>query len=81
MGKKKCDNETENIILKYCGANGIVTGSCTYIEFPHGLKLLVDCGLVQDSSLDFEKIQELNSKEFDFDTKGISAVILTHGHL
>lgn len=79
MGKR--NEEKQYIKLKFCGANGIVTGSCTHLEFPHGLQMVVDCGLVQDSAMEFEKVHELNMAKFNFDAKDVSVVVLTHGHL
>lgn len=76
MSKK--DND---IRIKFCGANGVVTGSCTYLEFPNGLKIIIDCGLLQDSVKNFEETQKINSNHFDFDIEDISYVVCTHAHI
>jgi metallo-beta-lactamase family protein len=78
---KKKEIENTDIRIKFCGANGIVTGSCTHLTFPNGLQIIIDCGLLQDSVKNFEETQKINTRTFEFDTDKISHVILTHAHL
>ncbi len=77
---KKADNEGK-IKLQFLGANNRVTGASTLITFPHGLKVLVDYGLVQDSTISYEKLYEINSRDFEFTPEEIDYVILTHFHI
>jgi metallo-beta-lactamase family protein len=62
--------------LTFCGAAGIVTGSCSHVESPSA-DFLVDCGLFQGT----RTTQELNLGEFPFDTKRVEFLILTHAHI
>lgn len=61
--------------LTFLGAARSVTGSSTLLE-AEGLKVLVDCGLVQEWSL-----RGRNWEAFPFDVSALDAVILTHAHL
>lgn len=70
-----------DIKIQFLGANNVVTGSCTLLTFPNGLKIIIDCGLLQDSAKSFETIQNINARPFEFEVKDISYVILTHAHL
>lgn len=62
--------------LKFCGAAGTVTGSCTLVQHPSG-SFLVDCGLFQGN----RTTQELNYQPFPFDPKSASFLVLTHAHI
>ncbi|MFK8111370.1 MAG: MBL fold metallo-hydrolase RNA specificity domain-containing protein [Rubripirellula sp.] len=62
--------------LKFCGAAGTVTGSCSHIESESG-RFLVDCGLFQGNST----TQELNYQPFPFDAANVEFLILTHAHI
>ncbi len=62
--------------LTFCGAAGIVTGSCSHIESPQA-DFLVDCGLFQGT----RTTQELNLGEFPFDAARVEFLILTHAHI
>lgn len=62
--------------LKFCGAAGTVTGSCSLID-TGSKQILVDCGLFQGS----RTTSQLNYGEFPFDPKSIDAVLLTHAHI
>ena len=58
------------------GAAGEVTGSCHEVEAA-GLRLLLDCGLVQGSRED----EARNRGDFGFDAEAIDAVVLSHAHI
>ncbi|MBD3249033.1 MBL fold metallo-hydrolase [Candidatus Woesearchaeota archaeon] len=62
--------------ITFCGAAGIVTGSCYLIETGKQ-KILVDCGMFQGP----KEITRLNYKPFLFNPKEISHVFLTHAHI
>lgn len=62
--------------ITFCGAAGMVTGSCYLIETKN-TKILVDCGMIQGSRF----AESLNTDPFPFDTKEISAVIISHAHI
>ncbi len=53
-----------------------MTGACYLLE-TGTTKLLVDCGLFQGA----RAFEELNFEDFKFSPKGISALVVTHGHL
>jgi metallo-beta-lactamase family protein len=60
--------------LTFCGAAGMVTGSCYLLE-AGGLRLLVDCGMFQG------KEEERNREEFGFAPGALDGVILSHAHI
>lgn len=62
--------------LKFCGAAGTVTGSCSYIE-SNAAKFLIDCGLFQGN----RTTQELNFQPFPFDAAAVEFLLLTHAHI
>ncbi|QDT06440.1 Ribonuclease [Rubripirellula lacrimiformis] len=62
--------------LKFCGAAGTVTGSCSHIQSEAGT-FMVDCGLFQGN----RTTQELNLGEFPFDPSKVEFLILTHAHI
>lgn len=64
------------MILKFCGAAGIVTGSCYLVDMGDE-QILVDCGLFQGP----KEVTALNYQPFDFNPTDISKVVLTHAHL
>ncbi len=57
------------------GAAEVVTGSCHFIRFDDGTKVLVDCGMFQ--GLDEWK----NYEPLGFNAKEIDYLLVTHGHL
>ncbi len=57
------------------GAAEVVTGSCHFIKFDDGTKVLVDCGMFQ--GLDEWK----NYEPLGFDAREIDYLLLTHAHL
>ncbi|MFC1656779.1 MBL fold metallo-hydrolase [Patescibacteria group bacterium] len=61
--------------IKFCGAAGEVTGSCTLLE-AEGKKILIDCGLFQGSQFATSK----NAEDFPFKPSEIDIVLLTHAH-
>ena len=63
-------------ILRFHGAAGCVTGSCTLLETKQR-RVLVDCGLFQGS----KTLKQLNYAQFPFDARAIDAVLLTHAHI
>jgi metallo-beta-lactamase family protein len=60
--------------VTFCGAAGMVTGSCYLVE-AGGLKVLVDCGMFQG------KEEGLNRGPFPFHPGSLDAVILSHAHI
>ena len=64
-----------DIQLRFLGAAESVTGSRHLIQFNHS-KVLVDCGLYQERSL-----QNRNWEDFGVEPAEIDAVLLTHAHL
>ncbi len=62
--------------LNFCGAAGVVTGSCHHLRVG-SKQLLLDCGLFQGS-----REQEAgNRAPFPFDPREIDAVVFSHAHL
>jgi metallo-beta-lactamase family protein len=64
-----------NPSLRFLGAAGNVTGSCTLVEW-RGKRLLVDCGLHQERDL-----RGRDWEPFPVPPSSIDAVLLTHAHL
>lgn len=62
--------------LKFCGAAGTVTGSCSHVQTEAGA-FLVDCGMFQGN----RTTQELNYGELPFDASAAKFLILTHAHI
>ena len=62
--------------VEFLGAAGEVTGSCCLVEI-HGMRLLLDCGLIQGSRAD----EARNAQEFAFDPTRLDAVVLSHAHI
>lgn len=62
--------------LTFCGACGIVTGSCYHL-LVGGKEFLVDCGMFQGG----KDVTRRNYERFLFDPKKISAVFVTHSHI
>ena len=62
--------------LTFCGAAGEVTGSCYLIQLA-GIRILLDCGLIQGSPKD----EARNSEPFPFNPESIDAVVLSHSHI
>lgn len=62
--------------LTFCGAAGVVTGSCYHLQVG-GRQLLLDCGLFQGH----REEEARNIQPFPFDARAIDAVVLSHAHL
>jgi len=62
--------------LTFYGAAGEVTGSCYLLDVA-GVKVLLDCGLIQGGPKD----EARNAEPFPFDPHQIDAVILSHSHI
>ncbi|MBI2718573.1 MAG: MBL fold metallo-hydrolase [Rhizobiales bacterium] len=65
-----------NIYLKFHGAACTVTGSCYLIETERA-RVLVDCGMFQGSKTE----RELNYRDFPFNPRSLTAMLLTHAHI
>ena len=61
--------------IKFLGAVGEVTGSCTWCILDNGTQFLVDCGIFQGSGAD-----DANRRPFPFNPWDLSFVLLTHAH-
>jgi len=62
--------------LEFYGGAGEVTGSC-HILTVGGLRLLLDCGLIQGGASSDER----NRAPFPFEASDVDAVILSHAHI
>ncbi|EKD79083.1 MAG: hypothetical protein ACD_41C00177G0018, partial [uncultured bacterium] len=62
--------------LTFLGACRMVTGS-NYLLEHDGVKILVDCGMIQGEQFTEDK----NYDEFSFQPGDISAVVITHAHI
>src|SRR4051812_19078517 len=62
--------------VTFYGACGVVTGSCTHLDWG-GHQALVDCGLYQGT----EELETRNRRPFPFRPSDLGAVVVTHGHL
>ena len=67
---------TKEIKISFLGATGQVTGSNFLIETLGG-KILVDCGLFQETS----ESEQKNLEGFPFNPREISYLFVTHGHI
>lgn len=62
--------------VRFLGAAGTVTGSCTLLEWK-GEKILVDCGQFQGP----EELEARNREPLPIAAREVTAVVLTHAHL
>jgi len=62
--------------VTFHGACGVVTGSCTHLDWGER-KVLVDCGLYQGG----EELEARNRNPFPFRPAELTAVVVTHAHL
>jgi len=65
-----------SVRLAFHGAARIVTGSC-YMIATEGARVLIDCGMFQGSKTE----RELNYRDFPFDPRAVTALVLTHAHI
>lgn len=65
-----------SVEVTFCGAAGMVTGSCFHIKHAHG-SFLVDCGMFQGN----KSIRELNYGNFPFTPSEPSSLLLSHAHI
>jgi metallo-beta-lactamase family protein len=63
--------------IQFFGAAQMVTGSKHLVTTPKGIKILLDCGLVQGKMINKEDMNQY----FGFDPKEIDYVILSHAHI
>lgn len=63
--------------ITFLGAAREVTGSNILLETEYGVKILVDCGLIQGKKAEEEK----NKDPFLFNPEEIDFVLLTHAHI
>lgn len=75
MGKSR-----PKIQYRALGAVNRVTGSCHLVEF-EDTKILIDYGMVQDSSMPDSMLHELNARELPVRMNEVDYIILTHAHL
>lgn len=69
-------HETKKITITFCSGAGAVTGANFLIE-AEGVKMLVDCGLIQSSKL----ADADNWEQFLYDPSTIDILFITHAHL
>jgi metallo-beta-lactamase family protein len=62
--------------VTFYGACGVVTGSCTHLDWGEN-RVLVDCGLYQGD----EELELRNWRPFPFRPSELTAVVVTHAHL
>jgi len=62
--------------VTFCGAAGMVTGSCYYL-YDGKTRILVDCGMFQGG----REIESLNKADFPFDPASIDFLLVTHAHI
>ncbi len=62
--------------VTFYGACGVVTGSCTHLQWGEN-QALVDCGLYQGG----EELEMRNWRPFPFRPSALGAVVITHAHL
>lgn len=62
--------------VRFCGANGEVTGSSHLVAIDDKLVLL-DCGMIQGD----EETEARNADPFPFDPARIDALVLSHAHI
>lgn len=64
------------VAIQFFGAAETVTGS-RFLVTHENIQIMVDCGMFQGE----RAVEALNEEAFAFDVRGVSAVLLTHGHL
>lgn len=74
-----------NIYYRNLGASKQVTGSCHLLEIKNiegekDIKIMVDMGQVQDGSLSFNQLYNINGRRFPVDFSELDYIVLTHAH-
>jgi len=64
--------------IQFLGATKEVTGSMTLLTTDSGLKILIDCGFVQNGNP--EEMLKINGRPFEFNASEIDVVVASHGH-
>lgn len=64
--------------IRFLGAAGEVTGSCTLVDTGE-VRFLVDCGMFQGGGDAYRK--NLRALDFGFDVRQLDFVLLTHAHI
>lgn len=62
--------------VRFCGANGEVTGSSHLVTIGEQ-RVLLDCGMIQGD----EETEARNADAFPFDPASIDALVLSHAHI
>src|SRR5512133_2638373 len=62
--------------VTFCGGASHVTGS-NYLLEAGGLKILVDCGMIQGSRFN----DEMNYQPFPYDAASVDFLFVTHSHV
>jgi len=63
--------------ITFCTGVGTVTGANFLLECGNGVKILIDCGLVQGERVASEE----NHEPFPYDLSTVTALLVTHAHL
>jgi metallo-beta-lactamase family protein len=64
--------------IRFFGAAGEVTGSCTLVE-TDSVRFLVDCGMFQGGAE--ARAKNNRALNFGFDVRDLDFVLLTHAHI
>ncbi len=63
--------------LTFYGGTGTVTGANFLVESPNNLKILIDCGIMQGTSLS----DSFNREPFPYKPEEIDFLLVTHAHM
>lgn len=84
MGKKGKPKvkDTDFVFTSYQPDNQ-VTGSAFLLEIPkEGIKLLIDCGFFQDSSVTYKQAHDINTRKVDkIPWHELTHIVISHSHL
>ena len=74
--------QVSDFTVTHYGTDG-VTGTCLVLEIPREeLKIMLDCGFYQDSTLTSKQQFDINAKKFkDLDLSTITHVLVSHSSL
>ncbi len=67
----------KNMKITFYSGVETVTGANFLFESPSGMKVLIDCGMVQGDRTAMEE----NNEPFSYDISSISSLLITHAHL